>query len=225
MFRHGPLRIEIFNDPLFYENGMLLSLAGEPDCWIIDPGLPPQPEQMLAALERLDLTRPAIVLTHCHADHIAGIRPLRGALGDVPIVCPRDEANLLIDAEANLSASLGTPISAPPADQLLAAGESITLCDLNWSVLDVAGHSPGGVAYYCDAVGVAVVGDALFAEGIGRYDFPHSDRERLLRNIEESLLALPDDTVIYPGHGPSAPLGRIKVSNLTLLGELSRRDG
>lgn len=222
MIEHGPLRIEIFNDEIFAENGMLLWCEGEPDCWIIDPGLPPQPEQMLAAIERLGLTRPAIVLTHCHADHIAGIVPLRHALGDVPIVCPEDEADLLTSAHDNLSAGMGLPITAPQADQLVKPGESMALGELIWEIRDVAGHSPGGVAYYCAALGVAIVGDALFAEGIGRYDFPHSDRARLLRNIEENLLSLPDDTVIYPGHGPSATIGRIKATNLTLLDEMNR---
>lgn len=222
MFCHGPLRIEVFNDELFAENGMLLWCDGEPDVWIVDPGLPPQPEQMLACLHRHALKRCAIVLTHCHADHIAGIRPLRAELGEIPIVCPTDEQELLTSAQTNLSAAFGVPITAPPADQLVAPGERLALAELMWQTLDVAGHSPGGLAYYCQTAGVAIVGDALFAEGIGRYDFPHSDRARLLRNIEEHLLSLPDETVVYPGHGPSATIGRIKTSNWTLLAQLGR---
>ncbi len=223
MIQHGPLRIHVFNDAIFAENGMLVWRDGEPDAWIIDPGLPPQHDEMLAAIDELRLTRLAIVLTHCHADHIAGIRPLRAVLGEIPIVCPVDEQELLTSAEANLSAAFGMPIAAPPADQLVAAGETMALGDLTWELRDVAGHSPGALAYYCAAAGVAIVGDALFAEGIGRYDFPHSDRERLLRNIEDNLLSLPDDTMIYPGHGPPAQLRRIKAANWTLLSELQNR--
>lgn len=221
MERFGPLSVETFTDELFGENSYLVWRQGEPDAWIIDPGLPPSPEQIVAAVRANGLIRLAIVLTHAHADHIAGIGPLRERLGDVPVVCPHDEAPLLTSAEANLSASMGMPITAPPADDLVRPGETIALCDLVFEILDVAGHSPGGVAYYNADAGVAFVGDALFAEGIGRYDFPHSDRTRLLANIEQNLLSLPDETMILPGHGPPAPLGQIKVSNMTLISELS----
>jgi glyoxylase-like metal-dependent hydrolase (beta-lactamase superfamily II) len=222
MYRHGDLRIEIFNDSFFAENGMLVWLDGQPECWIIDPGFPPQPEEILAALRRSGLTSPTIVLTHAHADHIAGITPLRGALPDVPIVAPRDEARLLTDANENLSAPLGMPVTAPPADRLIAPGQTLTLGPSQWIALDVSGHSPGGLAYHCSELRVAFVGDALFAEGIGRTDFPHSDHPRLIRNIRDHLLTLPHETRLYPGHGPPATIADILAYNLTLRMELRR---
>lgn len=222
MNTHGPLRIEVFNDGMFFENGMLLWVDGEPDGWIIDPGLPPQDAHIAKEIEAQGLTRLAVVLTHCHADHIAGIGPLKQKFDDMPVVCPVGEVEMLTDPETNLSASFGIPIAQAEPEQTISAGETLQLGPLVWNVLDVAGHSPGGLAYYCAAAGVALVGDALFAEGIGRYDFPTSNREQLLRNIEENLLSLPDETIIYPGHGPSRSIGEIKVGNMTLLGELSR---
>ncbi|RMF72025.1 MAG: MBL fold metallo-hydrolase, partial [Planctomycetota bacterium] len=101
-------------------------------------------------------------------------------------------------------------------------GDPLATGELEWQVLDVAGHSPGGLAYYCEQVGVALVGDAVFAEGIGRYDFPHSDRGRLVRNIRDHLLTLPDQTVLYPGHGPAATVEQIRETNMTLAAELER---
>ncbi len=222
MHRHGELYIEVFNDPLFAENGMLVGVDGQPDCWIIDPGFSPQPEEILSALRRRNLTRPMVLITHGHADHIAGIAPLREALPHLPIFAPCDEALLLTDANENLSAPLGMPVTAPPADRLIAPGQTLTLGPYQWIALDVSGHSPGGLAYHCSELRVAFVGDAVFAEGIGRTDFPHSDHARLIRNIRERLLTLPPDTRLYPGHGPPATVSDILAYNLTLRAELRR---
>lgn len=219
---HADLRLLIFNDPSFYENGMLLWREGRSGCWIVDPGLPPQPDQIQAAIARNKLTPEAILLTHCHADHIAGVEPLRERFAGLPVWCPRDEARLLTSALANLSLHMGMPIQCAAADRLLTPGQTLELSGLTWTVRDVSGHSPGGLAYYCAAVAVALVGDAVFAEGIGRYDFPHSSRKQLLANIRENILSLPDETMIYPGHGPPATVADIREHNDYLNWELSQ---
>ena len=223
MDTHGRLNIETFVEPSFQENGFLLWCTGAPDCWLVDPGFPPQQtQQFAAAVEQRGLTPRAILITHGHVDHIAGVGALRSLIGDVPIVCPRGEEQLLTSAEENLSTNLGLDITVPPAEQTVAHGDALALGDLEWRVLDVSGHSPAGVTYHCPEAAVAIVGDAVFAEGIGRYDFPHSSHRRLIKNIRQNLLTLPGETRIYPGHGPSATLEQMLEFNLTLRAELEQ---
>jgi len=223
METHGRLKVALFVEPSFGENCYLLWCDGCADCWIVDPGIPSrQTEQLVTALEKYRLRPRALLVTHCHVDHIAGLGALRERLGEVPVVCPRGEEQMLVSAEENLSAPFGVPFAGPPPDRLVAHNDVLELGDLSWRVLDVSGHSPAGVAYYCAEAGVALVGDAVFADSIGRYDFPHSSRERLLRNIREHLLTLPPETVIYAGHGPQATVGHIHRHNQVLRWELER---
>lgn len=221
MAEHPPLTIECYADPSYGENGYLIWSTHTREAWIVDPGFPPADRFFFERANRLDLTPQAIVLTHGHLDHIAGVAPLRALLPEIAIWCPRGEAHLLSDPAENLSLHLGIRVTAPTPTRLLQPGDTLELDDTTWEVRDVAGHSPGGLAYYCPAAGIVLSGDALFADSIGRYDFPHSDRRRLLTNIQQNLLTLPDDTVVYSGHGPAATIGEIKRRNQVLRAELA----
>lgn len=213
MNTHGPLRIEPFVEPSFQENGYLLWVDGIADAWAVDPGLPPTPQRMTDAIRRRELALRAIVITHGHADHIAGIPALRERFLDARLIAPEGDRHMLTDAAANLSAPMGFPIVASEPDDVIRPGDTLALGELTWHVLDVSGHSPGGVALHCPVAGVVLTGDALFAGSIGRTDFPGSSGRRLLDNIRQNLLTLPDDTVVYSGHGPATTIGQERLTN------------
>lgn len=208
------LFIKVFNDPIFAENGLVLSLGDGRPCWIVDPGLPPQAANILAYVAAKSLTPEAIVLTHAHGDHIAGIDEVREQFAELPIYLARQEWPLLTDAMQNLSGIHGASITACDDHKRdMAHGDMLTLDGTTWKVLDVSGHSPAGRAVYCAEIGIALVGDAVFAGSIGRTDFPHSDHDRLIRNIHENILTLPDETMLIPGHGPSTTVAVERATN------------
>jgi len=203
------LEIQTFALGDFQTNAYVLIDGGE--CWIVDPGF--EPEKLVKFLRGRDLTPTRILLTHGHADHIAGINELLAAWPGVPIFCPAGDAKMLTDAGANLSGPFGMPVTSPPADKLVRAGDVLEMNDLCWQVLDTSGHTAGGVSYYCAQAGIVITGDALFAGGIGRTDFPGGDSPRLAENIRRNLYTLPPETSIYPGHGPGGTIGRERRFN------------
>ena len=208
------MRFHVTNDPIFGENGYVVYVNDGGRCWIVDPGLPPQAEQILAFIEQRGLEPDAVVLTHAHADHIAGVDDVLAGIGAVPVYLAGEEWAMLSDAQENLSASIGPPVTARAEDlRDLPAGSTLELEETVWQVLDVSGHSPGGRCLYCAEHGVAIVGDALFAGSVGRVDFPHSDGPTLMRNIRENLMSLPDETRVLSGHGPETTIGVERASN------------
>jgi glyoxylase-like metal-dependent hydrolase (beta-lactamase superfamily II) len=208
------LKVHITNDPMYLENGYTVYLRDGGPCWIIDPGFPPQAEQIVRHIREHTLVPGAVVLTHAHPDHIAGIDEVRTAFGPLPVYLAREEWPALSDPRQNLSALIGMGLVTRVKDPHdLAAGGELSLDGTTWEIRDTSGHSPGGRTLYSLALGVAFVGDALFAGSVGRVDFPHSNGPRLLRNIREQLLTLPDDTCVLSGHGPETTIGRERRTN------------
>ncbi len=196
----------------FEENSYVAWLADRKDAIVLDPGL--EPDLILDFLREEELTPAAILNTHGHADHIGGNEALKEAFPDAPLIIGANEAFLLTNADANLSAAFGMPITSPPADSLVREGEVVEAAGIRLEVLEVPGHSPGHVVYlYRDSPCLVFGGDVLFRGSIGRYDFPNSDGRLLLQGIRTKLFALPPDTVIYPGHGPVTTVGHEKRTN------------
>ena len=208
------LQIHVTNDPMYIENGCTIYFREGGPCWIIDPGLPPQAANITGHVRERSLQPAAILLTHGHMDHIAGIDELRENLGSIPVYLAKEEWGALSDPRHNLSSRVGTGVATKVTDPRdLPPGETIELDGSVWQILDTSGHSPGGRTFYCAELAIAFVGDALFAGSVGRVDFPHSSGETLMRNIHEQLMTLPDETRVISGHGPETTVGRERTGN------------
>jgi glyoxylase-like metal-dependent hydrolase (beta-lactamase superfamily II) len=197
----------------FEENSYIAHRTGRDDCVIFDPGL--EPEQIQEYLEERGLKPAAILLTHGHGDHIAGNAFLKSRWPDCPLMIGHGDAPKLTDPELNLSAGFGIPVVSPPADRLLAEGERIEVAGFEFDIYEIPGHSSGHVVFVWSGHEPAIVfgGDILFAGSIGRTDFPGGSFEQLADGIHKHLFTLPDDTLVYSGHGPVTTIGRQKREN------------
>jgi hydroxyacylglutathione hydrolase len=196
----------------FAENTYVVWLPGRLEALVVDPGL--EPELILDFLRQESLTPAAILNTHGHGDHIGGNAALKEAYPTAPLIIGADEAALLTDPEANMSAPFGLPITSPPADRLVREGDVLDLAGIRLEVLEVPGHSPGHIVYvYRGQPCLVLGGDVLFRGSIGRCDLPNGNGSLLLRGIRRKLFTLPADTIVYPGHGPTTTIGYEKQSN------------
>ena len=180
------------------------------EAMVIDPG--DQIEDVLAAVRKHGLQVKQIVITHAHIDHVGGAMKLRRLTG-APVLLNQNDSALLkmLDVQA---AWVGM---APPEpveiDQSLADGDTVRAGGLSASVLHTPGHTEGSVCLYFPAESKLIAGDTLFAGSIGRTDLPGGSFEKILRSLHQRVLALPDDTVVVPGHGPGTTIGEERESN------------
>lgn len=171
---------------------------------VIDPG--GDVEDILSAVREVGAQVRQIVLTHFHFDHCLAAGPLRSATG-ASLLIHRDDAPYLTKPPALFRFFVPSTPRGLVADRALEDGEAILVGELTLKVLHTPGHSPGGISLWMPDEGVVFCGDTLFRDGLGRTDFPGSSHKVLLESIRNKLFTLPDETVVYPGHGPETTIG------------------
>ncbi len=197
----GKLTIQSFAVMPFDENCYVVSdETGEGV--VIDPG--GMAKQILAYIREAKLSIAAVLNTHGHCDHIGANDEIRDETG-APLYIHREDAAMISDMKLNLSAFMGFRVISRPAEQLLSEGDKISFGQSELEVIHTPGHTKGGVCFVGE--GAAFTGDTLFAGSIGRSDFPGGSERDLIGNIKKKLLALPDETKVYSGHGPSSEIG------------------
>ena len=178
---------------------------------VVDPGgdLP----RIRAALNELGAEPERILVTHGHLDHVGGVAALAAEL-DLPVEGPHEADRFWLEALPEQAAMFGFPPAEPfTPDRWLAQGDTVHFGEQTLSVRHCPGHTPGHVVFHSAAARLVIVGDVLFKGSIGRTDFPRGDLGTLLGAIREQLLTLPDDTIVYPGHGPTTTIGAERRTN------------
>ncbi len=200
-------------------NCYFLYRDGAHDAIVVDPA--DKGANIYGALQKNGFRVTGILLTHGHFDHIWGLDALRDAANaaaeaegqePVKVYAGENERELLKSAEMNVSAAAGRACSTY-ADVYVKEGQEITLAGMTCKVIATPGHTAGGVCYYFEEAGFLVAGDTLFAESVGRTDFPTGSMSTLVRSIQEKLFVLPEETKVYPGHGESTTIGHEKKYN------------
>ena len=206
------MRVDTFCVGPFQENAYLIVCTGARECVLVDPG--DEPDRLLAAVRQSGTTLRAIWVTHPHVDHVGAIAGIKREL-DVPVYAHPDGA-LLYEAAAVQGRAYGLEIEQPPAaDVAMREGDTLRVGKHDFVVIDTPGHAPGHVVIHGN--GMAFVGDCLFAGSIGRTDLPMSNAAQLAHSLDR-IARLPNDTIVYPGHGPATTVGREKLSNPFLNG-------
>jgi len=200
-----------FND--FQENTYII-INEKKQCWIIDPGMyrSSEEEKLFSFIEQQGLIPQAIINTHTHLDHIFGVQAVKDKY-NITFGIHKDDEQVLKFA-ASSAAMFGIDFQqAPNAEFYIPEGAGYKLGDETIDVFHCPGHSPGSIVFYYAAGNWAVGGDVLFSGSIGRTDLPGGSFETLINSIQGKLFNLPDETKVYPGHGPYTTIGEEKISN------------
>jgi glyoxylase-like metal-dependent hydrolase (beta-lactamase superfamily II) len=196
------------------ENCFVVRADGGPKAVVVDPG--DEAERILAMIGEMDAEIEAILITHCHFDHIGAVAPVAKATG-APVHCPEIEVPALADIMSFTMPGFG-PFEGYEADETVAGGEELELAGMTFAVISTPGHSPGHVTYSVRDEDAIFSGDVLFQGSVGRVDLPGGDGPTLLRSIQTLIDAHGPETIVYPGHMGVTTLGAERATNPFLAG-------
>lgn len=207
------LEIKYFTVNPLQENTYVL-INEKKQCIIIDPGFyyENEREEFLQFIRESGLEVVRLLNTHCHLDHIFGNALVVKTFGVGLEIHEKDQVVLDRSPQSGLMYNLPFEPS-PMPKSYLKEGEKVVLGEDELDILFTPGHSPGSISLYCAKQQFVIAGDVLFKQSVGRSDFPGGNFETLARSIRQQLYTLPDDTVVYPGHGPSTTIGFEKIHN------------
>lgn len=196
----------------FSENTFILE--SNQHCIIVDPGCYDEDEkkEIVDYIESHQLKPLSIINTHCHVDHVLGVKYLQEHF-EIPFLIFEEENAVLQSVKLYAPVYGFQGYSEPEVDGNLVEGEIIQLGESYWKVLSVPGHSPGHIALYNETDKLCMAGDVLFQRSIGRTDLPGGDFDTLLNSIQTQLFTLPDEVKVYPGHGLETTIIEEKLYN------------
>jgi len=205
-----PLDVEMLTVGPVAENCFLLRRAGSDRLLVVDPG--EEAERILGAIEATGAKAEAILITHCHFDHVGAVAPVAAATG-APVYCPEFEVPLLADIMRWVPWEGFGPYESYEADEVVNGDETLDLAGLELDVVHTPGHSPGHVTYAVRGEPAIFSGDVLFQGSVGRTDLPGSHGPTLLASLGKLLDTFPDETVVHPGHMGLTTLGAERATN------------
>ena len=204
----------------FAENCWVIGSRRTREAIAIDPG--DQADEILAMARDMGVEIKVIANSHAHVDHILGVRDVKSATGATFLM---HEGELAIARSASRTAAMFGQAAEPPPDpdHYLSEGDEVEVDGVKLKVIHTPGHTPGSLSFYTE--GMLFSGDTLFQGSIGRTDLPGGDYQQEMASIVDKLLALPDDTIVLPGHMRETRIGTERQTNPFVLEELARRRG
>jgi glyoxylase-like metal-dependent hydrolase (beta-lactamase superfamily II) len=206
---------------LFQENCYVIGSRRTREAVVVDPG--DEPEEILALARDLGVRITRIVCSHAHLDHVMAVGPVQEATG-APFLLHPDDLGIAAKVPQQAARFLGRDVAPPPTpDALLRDGDDVEVAGIQLRVLHTPGHTQGSVSLY--TAGMLFSGDTLFQGSVGRTDLEGGNTRQLMATLTERLLALPDETVVLPGHMRETTIGRERQTNPFIRAELQRRRG